>query len=111
MKKISLLLSLSSIFIAATSHSASTENTELAPVVVTGNRIAQADMLATYAAEIHHNDDITRSGAIDLYDYLNRFSSVTVLPSYGNPFAQLLDMRGYGIGSGHQNIEIGRAHV
>ena len=106
MKKISLLLPLSSIFIAATAHSASTENSELAPVVVTGNRIAQPDMLATYAAEIHHADDITRSGAIDLYDYLNRYSSVTVLPSYGNPFAQLLDMRGYGVGSGHQNIVV-----
>ena len=79
---------------------------ELPTTVITGNRLAQEDFVAPYASEIHNYEDIKQSGAISLYDYLGRFSSVNVMPSYGNTHAQLLDMRGYGIENGYQNIVV-----
>lgn len=79
---------------------------ELSKSVITGNRLTQEDFVAPYASEVHNHEDIERSGAISLYDYLGRFSSVNVMPSYGNPFQQLLDMRGYGLENGFQNIVV-----
>ena len=79
---------------------------KLSDTVITGNRIAQEDVRATYASEVHNAEDIKNSAAINLYDYLGRFSSVNVMPSFGNPYQQLLDMRGYGIGDGYQNIVV-----
>lgn len=79
---------------------------KLPKTVITGNRIAQEDVRATYASEVHNADDIKNSAAINLYDYLGRFSSVNVMPSFGNPYQQLIDMRGYGIGDGYQNIVV-----
>lgn len=79
---------------------------ELPKTVITGNRLAQEDFAAPYASEIHNHEDIDKSGAISLYDYLGRFSSVNVMPHSGNPYQQLIDMRGYGIGDGYQNIVV-----
>lgn len=79
---------------------------KLSSTVITANRIAQEDVRATYASEVHNSDDIKNSAAINLYDYLGRFSSVNVMPNYGNPYQQALDMRGYGIGDGYQNIVV-----
>lgn len=79
---------------------------ELPTTVITGNRLAQEDFVAPYASEVHNYEDIDKSGAISLYDYLGRFSSVNVMPSYGNPYQQLLDMRGYGLENGFQNIVV-----
>ena len=76
------------------------------PVVVTATRYAYRDTDAPYASEVHGHDEIARSGAANLYEFLGRNTSLTVLPSYGNPFAQKLDMRGFGIGDGYQNIVI-----
>lgn len=80
--------------------------TELPKSVITGNRLVQEDFVAPYASEIHNHEDIQQSGAINLYDYLGRFSSVNVMPSYGNPYQQLLDMRGFGLENGFQNIVV-----
>lgn len=76
------------------------------PVLVTATRTAFRDTEAPYASEVHSRSDIARSGAVSLYDYLDRHSSLTVMPSFGNPFVQKFDMRGYGIGDGHQNIVV-----
>lgn len=82
------------------------DSLKLPKAIITGNRIAQEDVRATYASEVHNADDIKNSAAINLYDYLGRFSSVNVMPGFGNPYQQLLDMRGYGIGDGYQNIVV-----
>lgn len=82
------------------------EALKLSDTVITGNRIAQDDVRATYASEVHNSEDIRNSAAISLYDYLGRFSSVNVMPNFGNPYQQALDMRGYGIGDGYQNIVV-----
>ena len=78
----------------------------MAPTVVTATRIAMADVDAPYASEVHTRREIERSGATTLYDYLSRHTSVVVMPSFGNRFAPKLQMRGYGIENGHQNLVI-----
>jgi iron complex outermembrane receptor protein len=78
----------------------------LDPIVVTATRIDTLDTEATYAAEVHTRAMIEQSGATSLYDYLAQHSSVYVLPSYGNRHTPKLDMRGYGIGDGYQNIVV-----
>src|SRR5690554_2828194 len=93
---------------ASTLYAAADNNQDalkLSNTVITANRIAQEDVRATYASELHSAEDIKNSAAINLYDYLGRFSSVNVLTS-GNPYQQKLDMRGYGIGDGYQNIVV-----
>ncbi|MBE0508997.1 MAG: TonB-dependent receptor, partial [Marinospirillum sp.] len=75
-------------------------------LVVTASRTELLDTEAPFATEIHTWQDIQRSGATTLYDYLDRHTSVIAMPSFGNPFTQKLDMRGFGIGDGHQNIVV-----
>lgn len=80
--------------------------TKLNTQIVTSNGLQQSEFKAPFSSEIHDATDIERSGSIGLYDYLSKHSSITVLPSYGNPLTQNLDMRGFGIENGHQNIVI-----
>ena len=76
----------------------------LTPVIVTANGIPTRDSDATYASEVHDRKAIEVSGATTLADYLAQYTSLNVLPGFGNRNAPLLDMRGFGIGSGYQNI-------
>lgn len=92
--------------LAGASTTAVVANESVEPIIVTATRHAMSDTDAPYASEVHTRFDITQSGALGLYDYLDRHTSLTVMPSYGNPFSQKLDMRGYGIGSGYQNIVV-----
>ncbi len=78
----------------------------LEEIVVTATRIPTPDVTAPYASEVHTRRMIERSGAASLYDYLAQNSSVQVLPSYGNKHTPKIDMRGYGIGDGYQNIVV-----
>jgi len=73
-------------------------------IVVTATRIPMADVLAPYASEVHTRKQIKQSGSATLFDYLAQHSSVQVLPSYGNKYTPKIDMRGYGIEDGYQNI-------
>jgi len=73
---------------------------------VTATHLQQDEL--TYAApvEIYNEQDIQNSKSKNIYDFLNQETSVISLPSFGNQFAQKLDMRGYGIGNGYQNIVV-----
>lgn len=75
-------------------------------IVVTATRVPTPDVLAPYASEVHTRQMIEQSGSSTLYDYLAQHSSVQVLPSFGNKFTPKIDMRGYGIGDGYQNIVV-----
>ena len=75
-------------------------------IVVTPTRVPLADTRAPFASEVHTRSMIAGSGAASLVDYLAQHSSVQVLPSYGNKFTPRIDMRGYGIGDGYQNIVV-----
>ncbi len=75
-------------------------------MVITASRIATEDADATFATEVHSREDIERSGASSLFDYLARNTSVQVRPRYGNSMAPAIDVRGYGLGDGYQNVVI-----
>lgn len=75
-------------------------------VIVTATRTAQVDVDAPFASEIHTRNRIEQSGATTLYDYLAQHTSLQVLPSYGNKASPKIDMRGFGIGDGYQNIVV-----
>lgn len=77
----------------------------LAPVIVSANGTPTRDSDATYASEVHDRAAIDASGAVSLYDYLAKHTTLNVL-SGGNQNAPLTDMRGYGLETGYQNMVI-----
>ncbi len=78
----------------------------LKPLEVTSTAIKTDELKSTDAVEIYTAKDIEKAHVQNLYEFLNKETSVTTMPSYGNPFTQKLDMHGYGIGDGYQNIVI-----
>lgn len=92
--------------LAVHAHANNGSQYQLDDVVVTATRLPTSDVLAPYASEIHTRQDIEKSGATTLYDYLSQDTSVNVMPSYGNRDTPLIDMRGYGIGNGFENIVV-----
>ena len=78
----------------------------LDPIIVTATKIKTKDTKATYASEVYSREEIERSGAKSLYDFLNQNTSTAIMPSYGNPFNQLIDIRGYGLTDGFKNVVI-----
>jgi len=75
------------------------------PIIVS-KKIETKEMDATFASESYTAKDIENSHSKNLYDFLNTQTSLTVSPAYGNPFSQYIDMRGYGIENGYENIVI-----
>ncbi len=75
-------------------------------ILVTATRIPTADVVAPFASEVHTRRSIEQSGAATLYDYLARQTSVQLLPSFGNRHTPQIDMRGFGLGGGYQNIVV-----
>lgn len=78
-----------------------------AVIVVTAARFVTPDVEAPYATEIHTRKSIEASNATTLYEYLANHTSVQVMPSFGNRFSPKIDMRGFGIADGYQNIVLG----
>lgn len=97
-KKILLSLLASTILVA--------QNIELNPLNITSTAIKTDELKSTDAVEIYSAKDIEDAHVQNLYEFLNQQTSVITMPSYGNPFSQRLDMRGYGIGDGYQNIVV-----
>lgn len=97
-KKILLSLLASTILVA--------QNIELEPLRITSTAIKTDELKSTDAVEIYTAEDIKDAHVQNIYEFLNSQTSVITMPSYGNPFSQRLDMRGYGIGDGYQNIVI-----
>ena len=84
----------------------SIENTELSPIIVTSSLTQSNELNSTFASEIYTKEEIENSKSKDVYDFLSSQTSVNVSPNFGNTFSQKIDLRGYGIGDGHQNIVI-----
>ncbi len=78
----------------------------LEPLEVTSSPLSQNELSATDAVEIYTQEDIEKAHVQNVYEFLNQQTSVFTTPSYGNPFTQKIDMHGYGIGDGYQNIVI-----
>jgi iron complex outermembrane receptor protein len=94
------------ICIASSTASHATLAGDDGTVIVTASRIATPERDATFATEIHTRRQIEASGATSLFDYLSRHSSLQIAPSFGNREAPKIDLRGYGIENGNQNLVI-----
>ena len=75
-------------------------------IVVTATRTPLPDTAAPYASEVYTQAMIHASGASSLVDFLTQNTTLNVVPNYGNKFTPTLDMRGYGLTSGYQNIVV-----
>ena len=64
------------------------------PVIVTANKVKTQDTKATYASEVYSREDIEKSGALTIYDFFQQNTSAAIMPSYGNTFNQMIDIRG-----------------
>jgi len=78
----------------------------LAPLKVTATAIQTDELRSTDAVEVYTAKDIEKAHVQNIYEFLNQQTSIITMPSYGNPFSQKIDMRGFGIGDGYENIVI-----
>jgi iron complex outermembrane receptor protein len=101
MKKITLSLIGASILVNLHAN-----EVVLKPLEVVSTAIKTDELRATDAIEVYTQKDIEKSHAKDIYEFLNKETSVITLPSYGNSFTQKIDLRGYGYENGYQNIVI-----
>jgi len=76
------------------------------PIIVTANKIKSKDTKATYASEVYTREDIEKSGALTIYDFFQQNTSVAIMPTYGNTFNQMIDIRGFGLTDGYKNVAI-----
>jgi iron complex outermembrane receptor protein len=76
------------------------------PLSITSTAIETDELKATDAVEIYTQEDIEKAHVQNVYEFLNSQTSVITMPTYGNPFSQKIDMHGYGISDGYQNIVV-----
>jgi iron complex outermembrane receptor protein len=82
------------------------QTVELSPIKITSTAIKTNELTSTDSVEVYTQKDIENSHSKNIYDFLNTNTSVFSIASYGNPFVQLIDMRGYGLSNGFQNIVV-----
>ncbi|MDD3344709.1 MAG: TonB-dependent receptor [Sulfurospirillaceae bacterium] len=76
------------------------------PVVVVSKKIKVAEIGAPFASEVYTQKEIEQSHSKDIYEFLNTQTSISTMPTYSNPFSQKIDMRGYGLGDGYENVVV-----
>ena len=106
-----LLVLISCILITNTALADTTEAKDankifLEPVKVKAAKIETTDTKATYASEVYNYEDIAKSGATTIFDFLSQNTSLTVQPSSGNQLSQVIDMRGFGQAQGYRSLVI-----
>ena len=77
----------------------------LEPLSITSTAIKTDELKSTDAVEIYTQEDIEKAHVQNIYEFLNSRTSIIATPSYGNPFNQKIDMRGFG-NDGYQNIVV-----
>ncbi len=78
----------------------------LKPMSITSTLIKTNELRTTDAVEIYSAKDIKKAHVQNLYQFLNEQTSIITMPNSGNAFAQSLDIHGYGLTNGYQNIVI-----
>jgi len=78
----------------------------LKPLEVSSTAIKTDELKSTDAVEVYTQEDIEKAHVQNVYEFLNKNTSVFATSGYGNPFFQKIDMRGYGVGDGYQNIVV-----
>ena len=106
-KKLSLAAAVSALtFTTATNAVLGPIPIYLNPVKVSANQFNDLDTKATFASEVYTADDIKKSNSSSIYDFLNQNTSIAISPNSGNKFTQKIDMRGFGLTNGYENIVI-----
>lgn len=75
-------------------------------LIVYSNKFYTTEKNSAHHAEIYDQTEITNSGYNNLFDFLSNKSSLNISSYSGNKATPLIDMRGYGLESGYQNIVI-----
>ena len=81
------------------------QNVTLAPLEVTSTAIKTDELKSTDAVEVYTQKDIEKAHVQNVYEFLNKTTSISTSSNFGNPYTQLLDLHGYG-GNGYQNIVV-----
>ncbi|MDD2651893.1 MAG: TonB-dependent receptor [Sulfurimonas sp.] len=100
-KKINISLFLATLFTTLVA-----QEIELKPILITSTAIKTDELKSSDAVEIYTASDIQRAKVSNLYEFLNQQTSLFAMPSFGNSFSQKLDIHGYGMENGYQNIVI-----
>jgi iron complex outermembrane receptor protein len=78
----------------------------LEPLTVTSTPLQNTELNAPEAVEIYTKEEIEEAHVQSVYEFLTQQTSLFAVSSYGNPFAQKLDLHGYSLETGYQNIVI-----
>ncbi len=97
---------LSLLLVALLSSANASQSVELKPLSITSTAIDTDELQSSDAVEVYTQKDIEDAHVQNVYEFLTKQSSLTATSAYGNKFMQKIDMRGYGIGDGYQNIVI-----
>jgi iron complex outermembrane receptor protein len=81
-------------------------NDNFASATIISMPFENTEMTTASSTEIYTSTEIKKSHANNVYQFLNEQTTITTLPSYGNPYSQQIDLRGYGITNGYENIVI-----
>jgi iron complex outermembrane receptor protein len=76
------------------------------PFVVISKKIEVKEADAPFSTEVYTKKQIEKSHAKDVYEFLNTQTSIITMPTFGNSFSQKIDLRGYGLENGYQNIVV-----
>ncbi len=82
------------------------ESIVLVPLSIDSTAIKTDELKSTDAVEIYTAQDIEKAHVQNVYEFLGKASSLFVTSAYGNPFLQNIDLRGYGVNNGYQNIVV-----
>ena len=82
------------------------DNDEEDNPIVISKKVEVKEIDATFASEVYTQKDIKNSHSKDLYDFINSQTSLNISSSFGNSYAPKIDMRGYGLANGYENIVI-----
>ncbi|MDQ7067692.1 MAG: TonB-dependent receptor plug domain-containing protein [Sulfurimonas sp.] len=99
-------IKLSLISVALLSQLQANQEITLSPIAITSTAIVTDELKSTDAVEVYTEEDIKKAHVQNVYEFLNKATSVFATSAYGNPFLQKIDMRGYGVGDGYQNIVV-----
>src|SRR5210317_234995 len=75
-------------------------------VIVYSNKFYTSESNSAHHVEVYDHAEIIESGTNNLFDFLSNKSSLNISSYSGNKAAPSIDMRGYGLENGFQNIVV-----
>ena len=81
------------LFLYSYQLQANSEDLETKEIQVESDPSQVQEVSSTFAKEIYTEKDILRSGSLNLFDFLSQYTSLNILPNYGDKTKPLIDMR------------------